>query len=229
MTWSSQTRIKICCISSAEEASLAIRGGADAIGLVSAMPSGPGVIPEHRIAEIARQVPPGVGRFLLTSETDIGRIRAQVQQSGVDTLQLVDRHSRQDLEELRRRLPGITIIQVVHVTGPEVVEEVARVARLVDGLLLDSGNPSAAIKELGGTGRTHDWNLSRRIVDSVSLPVYLAGGLHPGNVGRAIHTAHPFGVDVCSGVRTNGKLDEKLLVAFVQEVRAADERARQEG
>ena len=105
-------------------------------------------------------------------------------------------------------------MQVVHVSGEASVAEALAVCPHVDALLLDSGNPSLAVKELGGTGRVHDWSLGARIVRSVPRPVYLAGGLKPDNVARAIEQVRPFGVDVCSGLRTDGKLDEEKLAAF---------------
>jgi phosphoribosylanthranilate isomerase len=88
----------------------------------------------------------------------------------------------------------------------------------VDALLLDSGNPSLATKELGGTGRAHDWAVSRRIRDAVGVPVYLAGGLNPQNVRKAIAQVQPFGVDVCSGLRTDGRLDAVKLEEFMRAV-----------
>ncbi len=217
-----RTRIKICCITSAEEAGLALRRGADALGLVSAMPSGPGVIDEARIAAIARNIPPGVASVLLTARLNAGVIIAQQRRCRVNTLQLVDRVSVQCLDTLRHELPGVGIIQVLHVTGPEMIPEAMELASRVDALLLDSGNPAAPVRELGGTGRTHDWRISRAIVDSSPVPVYLAGGLRPDNVAGAIAAVTPFGVDVCSGVRREGRLQEDLLVAFIAAVRNAD-------
>ena len=120
---------------------------------------------------------------------------------------------------LRRLLPSTRIVQVVHVTGPEALAEAVAAAPEVDALLLDSGNPALAVKELGGTGRTHDWATSRKIREAVAVPLWLAGGLTPANVASAIEAVRPFGVDVCSGVRTNGKLDEEKLARFVAEVR----------
>lgn len=207
-------RIKICCIQSAAEAQSAIRCGADALGLVSAMPSGPGPVPESLIAEIAALVPPPVATFLLTCAQDADTIIAQQRRTHVNTLQLVDRVSPETHAELRRALPGIRIVQVIHVTGEESVEEALCVAPHVDALLLDSGNPSLEIKELGGTGRVHDWAVSRRIRASVSIPVFLAGGLSASNAAQAIAAVGPFGLDICSGVRTNGLLDEAKLAAF---------------
>lgn len=216
------TRIKICCITTPEEAALAVRHGAAALGLVSAMPSGPGVISEERIAAIAAGVPPGVATFLLTSRKVAVEILAQQRRCGVSTLQLVDRVAPGVHATLRSVLPGIKLVQVIHVAGAESVEEARAVAPEVDALLLDSGNQSLPVKELGGTGRIHDWSVSRRIVEAAALPVYLAGGLTPANVGEAIRQVRPFGVDVCSGVRAGGRLDEARLAAFVAAVRSAD-------
>jgi phosphoribosylanthranilate isomerase len=216
-----RVRVKICCIRSLDEAWMAMRHGATALGLVSEMPSGPGVIPEERIAEIAGAVPAGVATFLLTARREVDEIVAQHSRCRTTTLQLVDRLERGTHAELRGALPGIGIVQVIHVTGEESLDEALAVAPDVDALLLDSGQPDAAVKELGGTGRTHDWGLSRRIREAVDVPVYLAGGLTPDNVGEAVQRVGPFAADVCSGVRTDGGLDEEKLAAFVAGVGAA--------
>lgn len=209
-------RFKICCIQSAEEARLAIRYGASALGLVSAMPSGPGPIPEKLIAEIAAAVPPGIATFLLTSLRQPEDIIAEHRFCRTNTVQLCDNiiGGVDGYRRLRDAMPGIGIVQVVHVTGEEAIAEALAVAPRVDAILLDSGNPRLKVKELGGTGRTHDWALSRRIRDAVSVPLYLAGGLNPDNVAEAISQVQPFAVDVCSGLRTNGILDESLLNRF---------------
>jgi len=216
-----RTWIKICCMQSLAEAELAARYGADAVGLVSAMPSGLGPIPESLIAEIVPRVPAGVATFLLTSAHAAAAIIDQVRRLGPSTVQIVDRPEPECHAVLRAALPATRIVQVVHVTGPEAVDEAVAYAPAVDALLLDSGNPSLPIKELGGTGRTHDWRTSLRIREAVGAPVWLAGGLTPENVAEAIGTVRPFGVDVCSGVRTRGMLDEEKLTRFVSEVRRA--------
>ena len=212
-------RVKICCIASIEEAWMAIDAGANAIGLVSAMPSGPGPIPEDLIAEIAATVPPGVSSFLLTCLQDVAAIIDQQRRLRVNTIQICDRLPAGSHAKLREALPGVSLVQVVHVTGAESVDEAIAVAPHVDAVLLDSGNQSLAIKELGGTGRTHDWNLSRRIREAIDAPMFLAGGLNPANVGRAIREVQPFGIDVCSGLRTDGALDRHKLTAFMREIR----------
>jgi phosphoribosylanthranilate isomerase len=207
-------RLKVCCIASPAEAALAIRAGADALGLVGKMPSGPGPIDDALIADIAKTVPPPIATFLLTSETTEDAVVAHIQRCGANTVQLVDRVSPSVHRAIRRDLPAIRIVQVVHVEGPDSVAEAVEAANTADAILLDSGNTRAQIRELGGTGRTHDWSLSRRIVESCAKPVFLAGGLNAGNVAAAIAAVRPFGIDVCSGVRTKGALDEAKLAAF---------------
>ena len=211
-------RVKICCIASIAEARLAVRFGASAVGLVSEMPSGPGVIPEDIIKTITDLLPPGVSSFLLTSRQDAESIIDQQRRLRVSTLQLVDSISFDVYSTLRAALPGISVVQVVHVSGNKSVDQALAVESFVHALLLDSGNPSLPVKRLGGTGRTHDWNISRKIREAVKIPVYLAGGLTPENVSRAIDEVGPFGVDVCNGVRTDGALDENKLSLFFDKV-----------
>jgi len=215
--------VKICCIASVEEARLALAHGASALGLVSAMPSGPGVISDERVAEVAAAVRAApVRTFLLTSRTQADDIAAQHAGCGTTTLQLVDHVPPAELRRLRALCPGVELVQVIHVTDQQVVAEATAAAPLVDALLLDSGNPTLAVKELGGTGRTHDWALSRRIRDAVfPLPLWLAGGLHAGNVAQAVQQVRPHGVDLCSSVRSDGRLDVGRLAAFMQAVAAA--------
>jgi phosphoribosylanthranilate isomerase len=218
------TRIKVCCIASVAEAALAVRHGASALGLVSAMPSGPGPIPEHEIPAIVATVPPGVATFLLTAHIDADAIIDQQRRCRANTLQLVDAVQPHVYGKLRRNLPGVAIVQVIHVRGNDSAGEALDVAPHVDALLLDSGNPTLAVKELGGTGRTHDWAISRYIVERAGKPVYLAGGLTPENVGEAIATVRPFGVDLCTGIRTDRALDDAKLARFAAAVAAADAR-----
>jgi phosphoribosylanthranilate isomerase len=163
-------------------------------------------------------VPPFVTSVLLTSKRDASSILEQHRRCGTIAIQICDEIGMTALDELRRNLPGVKIIQVIHVRGEESVEEAASVAPHVDAVLLDSGDPSLRVKELGGTGRIHDWEISRRIRESVGVPVILAGGLDPGNVAEAIRRVRPYAVDVCSGVRTGGRLDESKLREFFKQV-----------
>lgn len=214
----SRTEIKICCISSHEEARLAIESGADILGLVSAMPSGPGVIAEDLIAAIASSV--NAQTFLLTSLCDADSIIAQHQRLRTTAIQLCDALPPGSHTRLREALPGVRLVQVIHVTGEASYDEAMAAARDVDALLLDSGNPALRVKELGGTGRVHDWTISRRICSDAGIPVFLAGGLRPENVAEALAITGATGVDICSGVRSDGHLDAAKLSRFIAAVRA---------
>jgi phosphoribosylanthranilate isomerase len=217
--WASEKpRVKICCIGSLEEARLAIRYGASALGLVSEMPSGPGVLPESLIAEIAATVPPAVASFLLTCRQDAASIIEQQRRCRTNTIQICDRLEQGSYAEMREALPGIALVQVIHVCGPESVAEALAVAPQVDAILLDSGNQALPVKELGGTGRAHDWAISARIRARAGVPLFLAGGLRAGNVREAVERVRPFGIDVCGGVRTSGKLDERKLDALFRQL-----------
>jgi phosphoribosylanthranilate isomerase len=214
-------RVKICCIGSVDEAALAVEYGASAVGMVSHIPSGPGVISDERIAEIAATVPPAIGTFLLTSRQRVADIIEQQRFCRANTIQICDHLAVGTHRDLQDALPGISIVQVVHVSGPDSVEEATQVAPHVDAILLDSGNQKLAVKVLGGTGRRHDWSLSRAIRERIGVPLFLAGGLTPENVGQAVEEVGPFGIDVCSGVRTDGKLDATKLKRFFSAVRNA--------
>jgi phosphoribosylanthranilate isomerase len=210
--------VKVCCIASVEEAEFAIAAGASALGLVSAMPSGPGVIDDALIAEIAARVPPPIATFLLTSRQEADAVLEQHEKCRTTTLQLVDHVPIVELKKLRAKLPGIKLVQVIHVDGEGSIDEALAVAPHVDALLLDSGNRRLPVKLLGGTGRTHDWRVSRRIRESVAVPVFLAGGLNERNVADAVEAVAPHGLDLCSSVRTEGRLDRAKLLAFMAAV-----------
>jgi phosphoribosylanthranilate isomerase len=216
-----RTRVKVCCISSREEAAIAVRAGASAIGLVAEMPTGPGTIADRVIADIARAVPPPVSRFLLTSRTDPHAIVEHARAAGVDTVQIVDAVAEGTYAILRDALPHVRIVQVLHVEDEKTIDDAIAIAPHVHALLLDSGRPSQ--RELGGTGRVHDWAISRRVIESVTVPVWIAGGLRPDNAARAIEELAPFGLDVCSGVRTEGQLDAARLDAFMRAASGAQQ------
>jgi phosphoribosylanthranilate isomerase len=184
------------------------------------MPSGPGTIADELIAEITIHSPPPIASFLLTSEQSSSQIIAHIKRAGTNTVQIVDELSEGKYQQIREALPNVKLVQVIHVTGEESIEQAVGVHDDVDTILLDSGNPKAAIKTLGGTGNIHNWEISHALVKAVKVPVFLAGGLHAGNVKEAIQRVQPFGVDICSGVRTNGKLDAEKLKAFVEAVKS---------
>lgn len=208
-------QIKICCIGSIAEAQTAISFGASALGLVGQMPSGPGVIEDDLIRSIANSVPPPVATFLLTSETSAEAIIAHHRRTLTNTIQIVDALPDGAYQDLRQALPHVKFVQVIHVLNEQSIDEALRISAHADALLLDSGNPNLAVKELGGTGRTHNWKLSRQIVEQAKLPVFLAGGLNSQNVRAALDDVQPFGLDLCSSVRTNGALDPQKLDALM--------------
>jgi len=209
-------RIKICCISSEVEAKMAIQYGASALGFVGHMPSGPGIISDDLILRIVKTIPPPIGTFLLTSETVAQKIIAHHQVTRTNTIQMVDSISINSYNVIRESIPSIKLVQVIHVIDNKSVDVAIMIAELVDAILLDSGNPNLRIKELGGTGRIHNWKLSRKIRNGVKIPVFLAGGINAENVKQAIDEVEPFGLDLCNGVRTNGRLDEKKLELFMK-------------
>lgn len=213
-----RTRVKICCMASVAELRLAVAAGADAVGLVGEMPSGPGPIDDALAVEIAAATPAGVTPFLLSSRTDGAALADHARAVGVGVVQIVRHVDRAEHARLRRAAPSLKVVQVVHVEDEAAVELARGYAETADALLLDSGRPSAAVEELGGTGRAHDWALSARIVDAVRMPVWLAGGLTPANVDEAIARVRPFGIDLCSGLRPEGALDERLLRRFMRAV-----------
>ncbi|MDX1828517.1 MAG: phosphoribosylanthranilate isomerase [Lutibacter sp.] len=212
-------KTKICCISSIKEAELAIKFGASAIGLVGEMPSGPGVISDDLIAEIANIIPKNIDTFLLTSKTKVSEIIKHYNKVKTTTIQLVDELTEGTHYQLKKALPNVKVVQVLHVIDQQSVVEAIKLAPNVDAILLDSGNPNLKIKELGGTGRVHNWELSKKIVEKVKIPVFLAGGISKNNVLDAIEMVNPYGLDLCSSVRTNGNLDEIKLMEFFEVIK----------
>jgi len=215
-----KTRIKVCCIQSIKEAELALARGVDALGLVGPMPSGPGTLIDSDIREITDALPE-MPTVLLSSETEVEAVCAHVARTRPKILQLVDRVDSAVIPALRQLYADVQIWQVIHVEGPDALKAASQAAPHVDALLLDSGAPSAAVPELGGTGRVHNWEISAQLVAQSTVPVWLAGGLNPDNVQAAIRAVRPHGVDICSGLRPRGELDFGLLTSFIEKVAAA--------
>ncbi len=172
-------KVKICCISSHEEANLALQHGATALGLVGHMPSGPGIISDELICSIASATPPSINTFLLTSHTRTEDIILHHQRVHTDTIQIVDALTQGEYEDIRKALPIVKIVQVVHVLDEAAIETCQSISSWVDAILLDSGNPNLPVKELGGTGRVHNWRLSRKIVENVPIPCILGRRTQP--------------------------------------------------
>ena len=204
-------KLKICCISSIEEAKLAVAYGAAAIGLVGRMPSGPGIITDELIHAIAKTVPPPIQTFLLTSETTTDNIIEHHRKVNTTTIQIVDALSGREYHKIREAIPNVQLVQVIHVLDEGSIKEAIEISEFVDAILLDSGNPNLPTKVLGGTGKTHNWDLSKKIREKISLPIFLAGGINKDNIKKAIEHVQPYGIDLCSSVRTNGQLDESKL------------------
>lgn len=215
-------KVKICCISTEEEAKMALEFGANVLGLVAKMPSGPGTIDDALIQNIVKSISSETLTFLLTPKTNPEEITEHQQLTSTNCIQLVDAVNIEDYAILRKNLPNIKLVQVIHVIDESSVEEAKQYAEVADMILLDSGNPKLAVKELGGTGRVHNWELSRQIVECIAKPVFLAGGLKPENIREAIEFVKPYGVDICSGVRTDGKLDKEKLKRLFEEIKKAN-------
>ncbi len=169
------SQVKICCISSYQEAVLAMRYGASALGLVGQMPSGPGIISDDKIKAISNKIPSQIETFLLTSQSSASKIIAHHQKVNTTTIQIVDALQKGTYQEIKDALPTTKLVQVIHVLDENSIQEALKIAPQVDAILLDSGNPNLQIKQLGGTGRTHNWVISRAICEQVDTPVYLAG------------------------------------------------------
>lgn len=215
-----RTRVKICCIASASEAVLAAAAGADLLGLVGPMPTGPGPVEERVARGIAANALPWAAMVLLTDCIRFDDITEHAARVGVRAVQIVNHIAPETQARLARDAPGLARIQVIHVEDEGALDLIPAYAPHVTAFLLDSGRP--ALRELGGTGRVHDWRISAEFVRRAPRPVFLAGGLTPANVGEAIRRVRPFGVDLCSGIRVNGALDPGRLAAFMGAVHQAD-------
>jgi phosphoribosylanthranilate isomerase len=207
-------KTKVCCISDAAEARMAAQEGADWLGLVGPMPSGPGVLSLEQAREIATSCHFSARPILLTSAQRADDILAEAAFVGVDAVQIV-RHISCD-EATQLKASALHYVQVIHVGGPEALALIGAYAPYCDAFLLDSGSPSR--EAFGGTGQTHDWSVSAEFVRRADKPVFLAGGLNPDNAREAICEVRPYGVDICSGVRRHHKLDPELLCAFMEKV-----------
>jgi len=218
---SMKTKIKICCIASLKEAQLAIQAGADVIGFVCAKPTSSRTIDKQIVASIIPQIPPQIETFVLSSELTASNIAKDVQLTGASTVQILSHISLIESKRLSELIPDTKRVQVIHVESEDSLELIDKYSPYVDTFLLDSGKPNLNIPEYGGTGRTHDWSISAKFVRKSPHPVFLAGGLTAENVEEAIQLVQPLGVDVCSGVRTNSRLDLDKLKLFIAAVRRA--------
>lgn len=212
-------RIKICCIADLPEAELAGRAGADFLGFVGPMPDGPGILTHDAMRAVVARFSPPPEPVLLTSAPTAEGIVADAAAVGVTTVQVVRHIAPAEAAKLAQT--SLTVLQVVHVEGPDAIDLISVYAPHCDAFLLDSGRPSKG--SLGGTGRVHDWAVSTAFVARSPRPVFLAGGLTPENVAEAVQRVRPDGLDVCSGLRVDGRLMPNRLAEFVTRSRAAEE------
>lgn len=206
-------KAKICGINSVEEMNTAIRAGADALGFlvgITHLAEDKTDIPTAR--ELIRQIPPFISRVAVTHLQTADEIVPLLKELNVDTVQLHNDITLNEIEKIRNYFPWLNIIKSVSVTGEESVTSARQFVGYVNAVILDSRTE----ERLGGTGLTHDWSISRRIVETLPLPVILAGGLTPDNLKSAIETVHPYAVDVNSGVETNNKKDPVKTATFIQ-------------
>lgn len=210
-------QLKVCCIQDVDEATLALKYGANLLGFVSAMPTGFRLLSDDQIKNIICDMgrSPGNQNVLLTSLKDAPSLIAQLKYTQADIVQIVDSVEIPVYDLIRKQLPKVSIMQVIHVNGPEAIERATTVDPYVDYVLLDSGKSSKKQQALGGTGQTHNWEISRDIVQAIRTPVFLAGGLHPANVESAIRAVEPYGVDICTGLRDPKYLVEAKLKELV--------------
>jgi phosphoribosylanthranilate isomerase len=214
--------IKICCIETEEDRARALQDGVTSLGFVAEGLTPPYLVSIPRAATLREGLPRRIEAVLLTAETCAETLVSQARDMDADAIQLCRPVSPQTLAHLRTALPGVRLIGVIHMGDPGGPDRAAAIAESVDIVLLDSG--SLQTSELGGTGRTHDWKESARVRDVVRGELWLAGGLRPDNVGAAITLVRPDGVDVCSGVRTNGRVDPAKVRAFVAAARESGEK-----
>jgi phosphoribosylanthranilate isomerase len=214
-------RIQIAGVSSLEEALFCESIGVEALGFTVRLPTGVhDGLTEAKARSIVAALPPFVTAAAITY---VGAAREAVELCrylGVAALQLHGEFPTHDIAVIRAALPHLKIIRAVHVTGDEARARARSLERHVDALILDTFDPDTG--RGGATGKTHDWNLSRALVEASRVPVILAGGLNAANVAEAIRLVRPWAVDVHTGVEdADGRRSFEKLRAFVAAVRAA--------
>lgn len=191
------TRVKICGVRSLDEARAVVEAGADALGFHIALEHSKCPIGEATASSIIAHMPPFVASVIVTTALDSKELIRIARATGANTLQLQGEVSADTIRAVKAVFPYFKVYAVVHVFGTDAIEAAKKIEG-ADAIILDSADKTSGAR--GGTGKTHDWNVSRAVVESVSLPVILAGGLTPENVAEAIHVVRPYAVDVETGV-----------------------------
>jgi phosphoribosylanthranilate isomerase len=210
--------VKICGIRSEED--IAAAEGADALGFIVSTPQSSRNLTVAHARALMRSVPPGLLKVVVT--TALGREPRLVEVLAPDALQVHRALSPHELTRLRAALPqNLRLYGLLPVVGPthEIIARGRALAQAgLDGVILDT----VVGRRVGGTGRTHDWAVSRVVRDALHpLTVILAGGLTPANVRRALEHVRPDAVDVASGVEeADGRKSREKITAFVHQVRS---------
>jgi phosphoribosylanthranilate isomerase len=206
-------RVKICGLARVEDVLVAVEAGVDAIGcLVGLNHAAADQVTPATARALFSVLPPFVTRVLVTHRTKLGEVADLIRETGATAVQLHGDFPLVAIPALREATPHVSIIKCVHVTGEEAIAAAGAAARVADAVLLDS----KVRGRIGGTGKTHDWSISARIVSGLAKPVILAGGLNSDNVKEAIDRVRPYGVDANSGTRaTPGAKDHAKIRAFV--------------
>ena len=208
------TRVKICGIKSIEDARAAYEAGADELGFHVALDGGRSPLTPESAAEMIRMLPGGVSSVVVTSATQPAQLIEIAKKTGANVLQLYGDATPEQVRAVKAELPNIVIWKVLNVSDDSSIAKAKEYEGAADAIALDTLNKETGAR--GGSGKTHDWNISKRVVESVSVPVVLAGGLTPENVAEAIATVSPAGVDVNSGVSNpDGSKDIEKVKAFV--------------
>lgn len=190
--------VKICGIRSIEDARAAVVAGADELGFHVGLTGGRVPLESEHAARIIAELPESASGVVVTSIAESGKLIELVRATGADIVQLYGDATPETILEVKKALPDVQVWKVLNVADEGSIAEAKKYERAADAIALDTLNKETGVR--GGTGKVHDWNISRKIVESVSIPVILAGGLNPDNVAEAIRAVNPFGVDVNSGV-----------------------------
>lgn len=214
-------RVQIAGVSSLEEALALEKAGADALGFTVRLPEGiHDGLTEAKARSIVAALPPFITAVAITYAGSAREAVDLCRYLGVGAVQLHGEFPAGELEMLRAAMPHLKIILPVLVTGAEAVQEARVLERRVDALILDTYDPATGRR--GATGKTHNWRISRQIVEAVRAPVILAGGLTPENVAEAIAVVRPWAVDVHTGVEdSDGRRNLRKMRAFIAAAKAA--------
>lgn len=212
-----EVRVKICGLTSLRDLQWAVEAGADAVGFVVGVPESPRNISLDDARRLIDATPVFVDPVVVTVYEDLKQLKKIRRILNPRIIQIHGSICMHD--EIRKIFSDAQIIRALHAKNDEIVKFAVETSERFDALLLDSYAPG----KLGGTGKTHDWTLSRRVRDAVyPKPFILAGGLNPKNVKKAICTVRPFAVDVSSGVESSpGVKDSEKIFEFVKKAKEA--------